>query len=137
MIHVPGRLFSVAPYTVRQVPDLFARNERVVSLFDTSHGPMAVVLVGAMLVSSMETVWSGVVTPPRGRKVTEATGRAATFRLQKGEEMGRFNMGSTVILLLPPGAVLIDIRSATVMGESWRLRGECSSQLAAVQSLGH
>lgn len=105
MIHVPGRLFSVAPYTVRQVPDLFARNERVISLFDTSHGPMAVVLVGAMLVSSMETVWSGVVTPPRGRKISRGDWSRRDIRLQKGEEMGRFNMGSTVILLLPPGAV--------------------------------
>jgi phosphatidylserine decarboxylase len=105
MIHVPGRLFSVAPYTVRQVPDLFARNERVVSLFDTAHGPMALILVGAMLVSSMETVWSGVVTPPRGRKVTRGDWSRRDIRLARGEEMGRFNMGSTVILLLPPAAV--------------------------------
>lgn len=105
MIHVPGRLFSVAPYTVRQVPDLFARNERVVSLFETTHGPMAVVLVGAMLVSSMETVWSGVVTPPRGRKIVHGDWSRRDIILKKGEEMGRFNMGSTVIVLLPPGAV--------------------------------
>ena len=105
MIHIPGRLFSVAPYTVRQVPNLFARNERVVSLFDTSHGPMAVVLVGAMLVSSMETVWSGVVTPPRGRKITRGDWSRRDIVLQKGDEMGRFNMGSTVITLLPPAAV--------------------------------
>jgi len=102
---VPGRLFSVAPYTVRQVPDLFARNERVVSLFDTTHGTMAVVLVGAMLVSSMETVWSGLVTPPRGRKITRGDWSRRGISLKKGEEMGRFNMGSTVIVLLPPGAV--------------------------------
>jgi phosphatidylserine decarboxylase len=105
MIHVPGRLFSVAPYTVRQVPNLFARNERVISLFDTTHGQMAVVLVGAMLVSSMETVWSGVVTPPRGRKITRGDWSRRDISLKKGQEMGRFNMGSTVILLLPPGAV--------------------------------
>ena len=105
MIHVPGRLFSVAPYTVRQVPDLFARNERVISVFDTTHGPMALVLVGAMLVSSMETVWSGVVTPPRGRKITHGDWSRHDIRLARGAEMGRFNMGSTVILLLPPGAV--------------------------------
>jgi len=104
-IHVPGRVFSVAPYTVRQVPDLFARNERVVSLFETSHGPMALVLVGAMLVSSMETVWSGVVTPPRGRKIVHGDWSRRDIVLKKGAEMGRFNMGSTVILLLPPGAV--------------------------------
>jgi len=105
MIHVPGRLFSVAPYTVRQVPNLFARNERVVSLFDTPGGPMAVVLVGAMLVSSMETVWSGVVTPPRGRKISRTDWSRRDIVLKKGQEMGRFNMGSTVIVLLPAGAV--------------------------------
>ena len=105
MIHVPGRLFSVAPYTVRQVPNLFARNERVISLFDTTHGLMGMVLVGAMLVSSMETVWSGVVTPPRGRKIVRGDWSRRDIQLKKGEEMGRFNMGSTVILLLPPGAV--------------------------------
>jgi phosphatidylserine decarboxylase len=105
MTHVPGRLFSVSPATVRAVPDLFARNERVVSLFETSHGPMAVVLVGAMLVSSMETVWSGTVTPPRGRRVVTGDWSRRDIRLRKGEEMGRFNMGSTVILLLPPAAV--------------------------------
>ena len=95
----------MAPYTVRQVPDLFARNERVISLFETTHGPMAVVLVGAMLVSSMETVWSGVVTPPRGRKIVHGDWSRRDIILKKGEEMGRFNMGSTVFLLPPPGAV--------------------------------
>ena len=105
MIHVPGRVFSVSPATVRQVPRLFARNERVISLFDTAHGPMALVLVGAMLVSSMETVWSGQVTPPRGRKVSRGDWSRRGITLQRGQEMGRFNMGSTVILLLPPGAV--------------------------------
>lgn len=105
MVHVPGRLFSVSPATVRQVPDLFARNERVVSLFETSHGPLALVLVGAMLVSSMETVWSGLVTPPRGRKVTRGDWSRRDIALQRGQEMGRFNMGSTVIMLLPPTAV--------------------------------
>jgi phosphatidylserine decarboxylase len=105
MIHVPGRLFSVAPYTVRQVPNLFARNERVISLFETTHGMMAVILVGAMLVSSMQTTWSGVVTPPRGRKVITTEWARRKIKLSKGREMGRFNMGSTVILLLPAGAV--------------------------------
>jgi phosphatidylserine decarboxylase len=105
MIHVPGRVFSVSPATVRQIPNLFARNERVVSLFATPHGPMALVLVGAMLVSSMETVWSGVVTPPRGRKIARGDWSRRDISLQRGDEMGRFNMGSTVILLLPPGAV--------------------------------
>jgi phosphatidylserine decarboxylase len=105
MIHVPGRAFSVSPATVRAVPNLFARNERVVSIFETSHGSMALVLVGAMLVSSMETVWSGVVTPPRGRKIVHGDWSRRDIRLDKGQEMGRFNMGSTVIVLLPPGAV--------------------------------
>ena len=105
MIHVSGQLFSVAPYTVRQVPDLFARNERVVSIFETANGPMALVLVGAMLVSSMETVWSGVVTPPRGRQITRGDWSRQNIRLDRGDEMGRFTMGSTVILLLPPTAV--------------------------------
>ncbi len=105
VIHVPGRLFSVAPYTVRRVPRIFTRNERVISLFETRHGPMAVILVGAMLVSSMETAWSGVVTPPRGRRVVTGDWSRQNIRLKKGQEMGRFNMGSTVILLLPATAV--------------------------------
>lgn len=105
MIHVPGRLFSVSPSTVRQVPNLFARNERVVSLFETSHGPMAIVLVGAMLVSSIETVWAGTITPPRGRRVSVGDWSRRDIVLKKGQEMGRFNMGSTVIVLLPAGAV--------------------------------
>jgi len=105
MIHVPGRLFSVAPYTVREVPNLFARNERVISLFDTSHGPMAVILVGALLVSSMETVWAGTITPPRARRVRTGDWSRRNIALERGAEMGRFNMGSTVILLLPATAV--------------------------------
>jgi len=105
MIHVPGRVFSVAPHNVRAIPGLFARNERVVSIFETSSGPMALVLVGAMLVSSMETVWAGTVTPPRGRRVVVGDWSRRDIRLAKGQEMGRFNMGSTVILLLPPAAV--------------------------------
>jgi phosphatidylserine decarboxylase len=105
MIHVPGRLFSVAPYMVRQVPNLFARNERVISLFETSHGIMAVVLVGAMLVSSMQTVWAGTITPPRGRRMSVGDWSRRGISLKKGDEMGRFNMGSTVIVLLPATAV--------------------------------
>jgi phosphatidylserine decarboxylase len=105
MIHVPGRLFSVAPYNVSRVPDIFARNERVISLFATSHGPMALILVGAMLVSSMETTWAGVITPPRGKRVTTTDWSRRDIHLAKGQEMGRFNMGSTVIVLLPANAV--------------------------------
>ena len=105
MIHVPGRLFSVAPYTVRQVPNLFTRNERVICLFETTHGPMAVILVGAMLVSSMETVWAGTITPPHARRVSTGDWSRRDISLEKGQEMGRFNFGSTVILLLPAAAV--------------------------------
>jgi phosphatidylserine decarboxylase len=105
MIHIPGRVFSVAPYTVRRVPGLFTRNERVISLFETSHGPMAIILVGAMLVSSLETTWAGVITPPRGKRVTSGDWSRRGIRLEKGQEMGRFNMGSTVILLLGANAV--------------------------------
>jgi phosphatidylserine decarboxylase len=105
MIHVPGRLFSVAPYNVRNVPNLFARNERVICLFSTDRGTMAVILVGAMLVSSMQTVWSGVVTPPRGRKITTGDWSRRHIVLARGDELGRFNMGSTVIVLLPAPAV--------------------------------
>ena len=84
---------------------MFARNERLVSLFETPHGLMAVVLVGAMLVSSIETIWAGVITPPYGKKVTRGDWSRRDIVLQRGQEMGRFNMGSTVILLLPPTAV--------------------------------
>lgn len=105
MIHVPGRLFSVAPYTVRQVPRLFARNERVISIFETESGPLVMVLVGAMLVSSTETVWAGEVTPAKNKHVTVTNYPEVNISLSKGEEMGRFNMGSTVILLMPPGVV--------------------------------
>jgi len=121
VIHVPGRVFSVAPYTVRRVPGLFTRNERVISLFATSHGPMALILVGAMLVSSMETTWSGVITPPRGKRVSSGDWSRQDIRLEKGQEMGRFNMGSTVILLLPAGAVSMledyDAEDIVVMGQ--------------------
>jgi len=106
-IHVPGRLFSVASYTVRHVPDLFARNERVICLFETTHGPMAVILVGALLVSSMETVWSGTITPPYGKRVVIGDWSRRDIKLKKGDELGRFNMGSTVIVLLPPAAVSV------------------------------
>jgi len=105
MIHVPGRLFSVSPSTVRQVPRLFARNERVISIFETDCGPLAMVLVGAMLVSSTETVWAGEVTPNKNRNVTVAEYPDRDITLARGEEMGRFNMGSTVILLVPPGTM--------------------------------
>jgi phosphatidylserine decarboxylase len=104
-VHVPGRLFSVAPFTVNAVPRLFARNERLACHFDGDDGPFAVVLVGAMLVSSVETVWSGLEIPPYARAVTHKSFIERGIRLERGAELGRFNMGSTVILLFPPGRV--------------------------------
>ncbi len=100
-VYVPGRLFSVAPHTVRRVPRVFARNERLVARFDTEAGPMAMVLVGALFVACIETVWAGVVTPPHGHRIRRQSFSTATpaVQLARGTEMGRFNMGSTVILL--------------------------------------
>ena len=102
MVHVPGRLFSVAQWTVRNIPRLFARNERLVCLFSTDAGPMVMVLVGAINVAAIETVWSGLVTPPRGKKISNFDYSDTQKSYKKGEEMGRFNMGSTVIILTPP-----------------------------------
>ena len=103
MVYVPGDLFSVNPTTARGVPGLFARNERVVCLFDGAHGPFALVLVGATIVGSMATVWHGVVNPPRARHIRrwDYTGQQPPIELQAGEEMGRFLLGSTVVLLFP------------------------------------
>jgi phosphatidylserine decarboxylase len=104
MVHVPGALFSVNPTTARGVPGLFARNERVVCVFDTAYGPLAQVLVGATIVGSMATVWHGVVNPPRpGHLRAWRYDEGATIRLAQGEEMGRFLLGSTVVLLWPAG----------------------------------
>ena len=101
MLHVPGRLFSVAPWTVQEVPRLFARNERLVCEFETSVGPMILVLVGAINVAAIETVWSGLVTPPAGKRISEFDYSHTNKSFDKGEEMGRFNMGSTIIVLTP------------------------------------
>jgi len=104
MIHVPGRLFSVSPSTVQLVPRIFARNERLVCLFDTEVGPMAMVLVGAINVAAIETVWAGLVTPPAGQEIGRwhyGSDTGMDIELARGQEMGRFNLGSTVILLLP------------------------------------
>ncbi len=100
MRYIPGRLFSVAPVTVDSIPGLFTRNERVVSVFRTDAGPLAIVLVGAINVAAIETVWSGLITPPRGRRVQDwhyPEGEGPD--LARGAEMGRFNMGSTVVVL--------------------------------------
>jgi phosphatidylserine decarboxylase len=103
MVHVPGALFSVNPATARGVPGLFARNERVVCVFDGGAGPWVLVLVGATIVGSMATVWHGVVNPPRPGMLREWSYADQRIDLQQGDEMGRFLLGSTVVLLLPPG----------------------------------
>jgi phosphatidylserine decarboxylase len=121
-IYIPGRLFSVAPHTTRAIPDLFTRNERLVSLFQTRCGPMAVVMVGAIFVACMETVWEGVIRGHRfgirTRKYT-AGGEHRQVLLARGAEMGRFNMGSTVILLYGPGQAQWDPQLAA--GQAVRL----------------
>lgn len=115
MTYVPGRLFSVSPATARAIPRLFARNERVIARFETEAGPLIMILVGAIFVGSMETVWHGVVTPPHGQKLQhwdymsgDHSGKPVT--LKRGEEMGRFNMGSTVILLTPENVHWSDLQ---------------------------
>ncbi len=105
MIHVPGRLFSVNRATAGLVPRLFARNERVICLFEGEAGPFALILVGAIFVGGMETVWAGEVTPARGAPPRRRYDEGPAVNLARGAEMGRFNMGSTVILLFPPGGV--------------------------------
>ncbi len=107
MTHIPGRLFSVSPSTARAVPRLFARNERVVAYFDTDIGPLAMVMVGAIFVASIETVWAGEITPPAGHQIRhwDYDSEAHTHQFQKGDEIARFNMGSTVILLTGRDAI--------------------------------
>ncbi|MES2625314.1 MAG: archaetidylserine decarboxylase [Pseudomonadota bacterium] len=107
MIYVPGRLFSVNQTTADNIPDLFAVNERAVCIFDTAHGPMAVVLVGAMIVAGIETVWAGQVAPAsHGVKITHYNDPDSTpIHLAKGMELGRFMLGSTAIVLFGPGMV--------------------------------
>ncbi|GAW94593.1 phosphatidylserine decarboxylase proenzyme [Colwellia marinimaniae] len=105
MIYVPGELFSVNPLTAQNVPDLFARNERVVAIFDTEYGELAMVLVGATIVASIETTWAGVITPPAGKDIfrwqyPKEGSKAITF--EKGDEMGRFKLGSTVVSTFAP-----------------------------------
>lgn len=122
MIHVPGRLFSVNDATARGVPNLFARNERVVALFDTEAGPMALILVGAIFVASIETVWHGVVTPPTSSRVQTWNYDTQSVQLGRGEEMGRFNMGSTIIVLFGKDAIdwsdALQPGTVTRMGEA-------------------
>ena len=107
-VHVPGRIFSVAPFAVAAIPRLFARNERLVCHFDGEHGPFAVVLVGALLVSSVSTVWDGLVIPPYAPSIRRKSFAGQRITLERCAELGRFNMGSTVIVLLPAGRTVLD-----------------------------
>lgn len=123
MRHVPGKLFSVNEVSCESVPGLFARNERLVCMFQTENGPMAMVLVGAMIVASIATSWSGLVVPP-GKSVTTTHYDDAqrAIQLERGEEMGRFQLGSTVILLFPRNTVAwapdLGATSAVELGSS-------------------
>ena len=129
MVYVPGELFSVNPVTARGVPGLFARNERVVCLFDTARGPLVLVLVGATIVGSMATVWHGVVNPPRPgeiQRVDYASDSAPA--LARGAEMGRFLLGSTVVLLWPHGTLRFN--------PDWALGGAIRMGQALGKALG-
>ncbi|GIU38027.1 archaetidylserine decarboxylase [Shewanella schlegeliana] len=127
MTYVPGELFSVNPLTAENVPGLFARNERVVAIFETEIGPMAMVLVGATIVASIETVWAGTVTPPTGKKVFTwdyPTEGPNALTLEKGAEMGRFKLGSTVVMLFAKDALDefadgVEPKSVTRMGQAF------------------
>ena len=119
MIYVPGDLFSVNPTTARGVPGLFARNERVVCVFDTAHGAMVLTLVGATIVGSMATVWHGVVNPPRLPQITEWHYEPGKVVLPKGAEMGRFLLGSTVVMLFERSR--LDFEGAWAAGKPVRL----------------
>ena len=122
MVYVPGELFSVNPTTARGVPGLFARNERVVCLFDAPQGAFALILVGATIVGSMATVWHGVINPPRLADVREWTYPVGQVSLKKGDEMGRFLLGSTVVLLFPKSlAAPLQFNPAWVPGRAVRL----------------
>ena len=121
-LYVPGSLFSVNAATARAVPNLFARNERVITLFASPHGPFVVVLVGALNVGSMATVWAGDITPRRPRRVTRLP--ATPVQLAKGTELGRFNMGSTVIVLFASGHA------------EWAAGLECGARLRVGQAIG-
>lgn len=128
MAYIPGRLFSVAPDYTESIPRLFARNERVVCIFQTEAGSMAVILVGAIFVGSLETVWAGEIAPPRskGMKVTSYTTDDNPIQLKKGEELGRFNMGgSTIIVLFGPGQV------------KWQPKLGAGSSVQSGQALGY
>ena len=130
MIYVPGELFSVNPATARGVPGLFARNERVVCVFNSEFGPFVLTLVGATIVGSMATIWHGTVNPPRSGRIRQWSYDDQQIRLGKGEEMGRFLLGSTVVMLFPKDTLAFNpawapahpIRMGEMMAGKTRLR---------------
>lgn len=120
LVYVPGKLFSVNQTTADNIPDLFARNERAVCIFDTAEGPMAVVLVGAMIVAAIETVWAGQVAPaPHGLQISDYRQARPPVHLEKGLELGRFRLGSTAIVLFGPD--MVAWHDAYVAGSSVRM----------------
>ena len=127
MVHVPGDLFSVNPTTARGVPGLFARNERVVCCFESAQGPFVLVLVGATIVGSMATVWHGQINPPRTGTLRQWDYAKGQVSLQQGEEMGRFLLGSTVVMLFPQGPLQFNPQWAPMraiqLGEAMAQRG--------------
>lgn len=129
MVHVPGDLFSVNPTTARGVPGLFARNERLVCVFEGAHGPFVMVLVGATIVGSMATVWHGVVNPPRPGVLRHWDYAEGQVLLQQGEEMGRFQLGSTVVVLLP--------KDEWRFSSSWKPGGDVLLGEAMAQHTAH
>ena len=132
MVYIPGDLFSVNPLTAQNVPNLFARNERVACIFNTPFGPMALVLVGATIVASIETVWAGTVTPPTGKMVKRWDFHGNDpITLKKGEEMGLFKLGSTVVCLFPPQ--MLEFADHLQAGTETRM-GEIFATLNTAQS---
>ena len=120
MKYIPGNLFSVNQRTVNDIDEVFARNERLVCFFDTEYGEIALVMVGAIFVGSMETSWEGQITPPYTKSIKTYDYDSRQIELSKGEELGRFNMGSTVILVLPKGSPKLNLETGQVlnMGQS-------------------
>ena len=141
MVYIPGRLFSVNQTTAENVPELFARNERVACIFDTEQGPMAVVLVGAMVVASIETVWAGLITPPlralRSYDYSQAARQPIT--LEKGAELGRFKLGSTAIVLFGPNHVTwnteLQAESAVKVGQRLALEAVEDTEILATTAV--
>lgn len=126
-VYIPGDLFSVNQTTAENVPRLFARNERLVCVFDTEYGPAALILVGAMIVAGIETVWAGQIAPPLRRIVTARHDRSETIALARGAEMGRFKLGSTAILLF--GADAVQLNAALSAGNSVRMGEKIGERL--------